>query len=161
VRVIVRPPTASDRPAILDALTRSGAFTAEEIRVALDMFDAGLAGDYSVLAIETGGAVRAYACFGKASLTERSWYLYWICVHPDAQGAGRGRVLARSVDEAVRREGGERLVLETSGREAYVRSRRFYERAGFTLQGRIPDFYKPGDDCVIYCKTLGDPPCAS
>jgi hypothetical protein len=24
------------------------------------------------------------------------------------------------------------------------------------VQGRIPDFYKPGDDCIIYCKTLGD-----
>jgi ribosomal protein S18 acetylase RimI-like enzyme len=52
--------------------------------------------------------------------------------------------------------GGERLVLETSGRPDYERSRRFYERAGFTVQGRIPDFYKPGDDCLIYCKILGE-----
>jgi hypothetical protein len=22
------------------------------------------------------------------------------------------------------------------------------------MQGRIPDFYKPGDDCIIYCKIL-------
>jgi ribosomal protein S18 acetylase RimI-like enzyme len=159
VRVIVRPPAASDRPAIHEALASCEAFTAEEIRVALEMFDSGLAGDYGLLAIETGGAVRGYACFGKASLTERSWYLYWICVHPGAQGTGLGRALARRVEDAVRLQGGERLVLETSGRPAYDRSRRFYERAGFTLQGRIPDFYRPGDDCVIYCKTLGAPAC--
>jgi ribosomal protein S18 acetylase RimI-like enzyme len=119
------------------------------------MFDAGLAGDYSLLGIETGGVLRAYACFGKASLTERSWYLYWICVHPEAQRAGLGQALERSVEDAVRGQGGDRLVLETSGRPDYDRSRRFYERAGFAPLGRIPDFYKPGDDCVIYCKILG------
>jgi ribosomal protein S18 acetylase RimI-like enzyme len=137
-------------------LTRCGAFSAEEVRVAIEMFDSGLAGDYSLLGVETDGALRAYACFGRAGLTERSWYLYWMCVHPAVQGTGVGRTLERGVAERVREMGGERLVLETSGRPDYERSRRFYERAGFTVQGRIPDFYKPGDDCLIYCKILGE-----
>jgi ribosomal protein S18 acetylase RimI-like enzyme len=158
--VIVRYPTAGDRRVIHEALVRSGAFSGEEIRVAIDMFDAGLAGDYSLLGIEAGGALQAYACFGKASLTECSWYLYWICVDPAAQGTGVGRMLQRSVEDRVRELGGERLVLETSGRPDYDRSRRFYERAGYTLHGRIPDFYKPGDDCLIYCKALGAAACA-
>jgi ribosomal protein S18 acetylase RimI-like enzyme len=154
--VIVRRPSAGDRPAVHDTLTRCGTFSDEEVRVAIEMFDAGLAGDYSLLGIETGGVLRAYACFGKASLTARSWYLYWICVHPDAQRTGVGRTLEQGVEDAVRGAGGDRLVLETSGRADYERSRRFYERAGFTRQGCIPDFYKPGDDCIIYCKTLED-----
>jgi ribosomal protein S18 acetylase RimI-like enzyme len=153
--VTVRCPAASDRHVIHETLTRCGAFTDEEIRVAIEMFDSGLAGDYSLLAIEAGGTVRAYACFGKASLTERSWYLYWICVDRAVQGTGIGQALQQSVEDSVRQMGGDRLVLETSGRPDYARSRRFYERAGFTVHGRIPDFYKPGDDCIIYCKTLG------
>jgi ribosomal protein S18 acetylase RimI-like enzyme len=72
------------------------------------------------------------------------------------QGTGIGRALQRTVEEVVRQQGGDRLVLETSGRADYDRSRRFYTRAGFTVQGCIPDFYKPGDDCIIYCKILGD-----
>ncbi len=151
----VRRPAASDRQWIHEALTRCGIFSDEEIRVAIEMFDSGLAGDYSLLVLEAGGTVQAYACFGKASLTQGSWYLYWICVDPAVQGTGIGQVLERSVEDCVRQLGGERLVLETSGRADYERSRRFYERAGFTVQGRIPDFYKPGDDCIIYCKALG------
>jgi ribosomal protein S18 acetylase RimI-like enzyme len=150
----VRCPAESDRQMILEALVRCGAFSDEEIRVAIEMFDSGLAGDYSLLVVETAGAVRAYACFGKASLTQRSWYLYWLFVDPAVQGTGIGRALERGVEESVRRMGGERLVLETSGRADYERSRRFYERAGFTVHGRIPDFYHAGDDCVIYCKQL-------
>jgi ribosomal protein S18 acetylase RimI-like enzyme len=140
---------------ILESLTRCGAFSAEEIRVAIEMFDAGLAGDYCLLGVEAEGRLRAYACFGKASLTERSWYLYWICVDPAVHGTGIAQALQRGVEECVRRMGGERLVLETSGRPDYERPRRFYERAGFAVRGRIQDFYKPGDDCIIYCKTLG------
>ena len=153
--MIVRRPAASDRDVVHETLTRCGAFTSEEIRVAIEMFDAGLAGDYALLGIEAEGVLRAYACFGKASLTARSWYLYWICVDPVVQGSGIGQTLQRSVEDCVRHMGGERLVLETSGRPEYERPRRFYERAGFTVHGRIPDFYKPGDDCIIYCKLLG------
>jgi ribosomal protein S18 acetylase RimI-like enzyme len=158
--VIARCPTAGDRGAIESALRGSGAFNEPEIRVALDMFEAGLAGDYSLLGIESGGELRAYACFGKAALTERSWYLYWICVDPAVHGAGFGTVLARRIEEAVQRMGGDRLVVETSGRPDYARARRFYERSGYALCGRIPDFYKPGDDCLVYCKMLGAASCA-
>ena len=156
----VRPPEASDRGSVRDALTRSGAFSDDEVRVAIDMFDSGIVGEYSLLGVDVGGQLRGYACFGKAALTQRSWYLYWFCVHPAAQRSGIGQTLERNVEEFVRQMGGDRLVLETSGRPDYERSRRFYERAGFTVQGRIPDFYKPGDDCIIYCKTLGAAACA-
>ena len=40
--------------------------------------------------VDIGGALLAYACFGKAGLTQWSWYLYWFCVHPAAQRAGVG-----------------------------------------------------------------------
>src|SRR2546427_699451 len=67
-RVTVKCPAASARHLIHETLTRCGVFTDEEIRVAIEMFDSGLAGDYAFLAIDAGGTLRAYACFGKASL---------------------------------------------------------------------------------------------
>ena len=54
----------------------------------------------------------------------------------------------------MRPAGGERLVVETSGRADYDRARRFYELSGYAVAGRIADFYKAGDDCVVYCKVL-------
>src|SRR5262249_13388899 len=109
---------------------------------------------YRLLAADEGGYLRGYACFGPATLAPRSWYLYWICVHPEAQGRGVGRALQQGVEDAVRQGGGERLVVETSGRPDYERARRFYRCPGFAEAGRIPDFYKPGDDCVLYWKAL-------
>jgi ribosomal protein S18 acetylase RimI-like enzyme len=152
--VMVRAFAAADRAAVEDALIDCGAFTAEEVGVALEMVDAGLGGDYALLAVEVSGLVRGYACAGRAHLTASSWYLYWICVHRRAQGAGVGRTLQAHVEDMVREWGGERLILETSGRPDYARARRFYRAAGFVEVGRIPDFYRAGDDCVVYCKVL-------
>jgi ribosomal protein S18 acetylase RimI-like enzyme len=100
------------------------------------------------------GKVRGYACIGKAPLTAAAWYIYWICVHPSVQRTGVGRRLQSHIEQLVRAAGGNRLVLETSARADYERTRRFYRDAGFTEAGRIPDFYKPGDDCLVYFKAL-------
>jgi ribosomal protein S18 acetylase RimI-like enzyme len=152
--MIVRELAADDRTAVREALVDSGAFSEEEVRVAMEMVDSGLQGDYSLPAIEIGGTVRAYACIGRAPLTAAAWYIYWICVHPSVQGTGVGRRLQSHIERLVLEARGNRLVLETSGRADYERTRRFYRDAGFTEAGRIPDFYKPGDDCVVYFKVL-------
>lgn len=152
--VRVRELAAEDRASVRDALIGCGAFTDEEVRVALEMVDAGLNGDYFLLAIELDGKVGGYACFGRAHLTESSWYLYWICIHRRAQGAGFGRMLQARVEDTVRKLGGDRLILETSGRPDYKRARHFYRQAGFVEVGCIQHFYRPSDDCLVYCKVL-------
>ena len=123
-----------------------------EVTAALDMFDFAIAGEYSLVGADVHGRLYGYACFGKASLTMSTWYLYWLCVHPDAAGKGVGQALVRAVEHAVREAGGDRLVVEARGRPDQERTRRFYERNGFLPSGRIPDFYAAGNDCVIYWK---------
>jgi ribosomal protein S18 acetylase RimI-like enzyme len=153
--VTVRDLAPGDRPAVDEILHDCRAFSETEIRVALEMVDAGLAGDYSLFAAEVDGQLRGYACFGRAYLTASSWYLYWICVDRRAQGTGIGRALQEHVEDLVRALGGERLVLETSARADYARARHFYRAGGFVEVGRIAEFYGPTDDCLIYCKRLG------
>lgn len=152
--VIVRAPVAADRAALLEALERCGAFSALEVEIAIGMIDEALAGDYSVVGVEVDGVLRGYTLLGRATLTERSWYLYWICVHPAYERRGLAQALQRAAEDLVQAAGGDKIVLETSGRSGYARSRAFYERAGFAETGRIRDFYAAGDDCIIYCKTL-------
>ncbi len=152
--VTVRPMRSADRGAVQAALFDCGAFTDDEVQVALEMVDAGLAGEYTLLAAETNGGVQGYACFGPAPLTATSWYVYWICVSRAAQGTGVGQGLQAGIEAAVCELSGDRLVVETSGRPEYERARRFYRQGGFAEVGRIPDFYNPDDDCVIYCKPL-------
>lgn len=156
--MIVREMIASDREAAREALTSCGAFSAEEIGVALDMIDDGVAGEiddsYTFLVAEIEGKVRGYVCIGRTPLTESTWHLYWIVVHPSAQRGGVGRALQARAEEFARTRGGERLVLETSGRADYEQARRFYLSAGYEEVGRIRDYYKREDDCVLFCKTL-------
>jgi ribosomal protein S18 acetylase RimI-like enzyme len=155
VGLTVREFVSADRASAQEALIGCGAFSPEEVRVALEMVDDGLRGDYSLLAVERDGKFCGYACAGKASFTASAWYLYWICIERDLQGSGAGRMLLAGVEESVRKFGGDRLVVETSGRSDYERARGFYRNAGFAEVGRIPDFYKRGDDCVVLCKLLG------
>jgi ribosomal protein S18 acetylase RimI-like enzyme len=154
----VREFWAEDRCAVQEALGACAVFTEEEVRVALEVLDeglaGGLAGDYPLFVVEIDGQVRGYVCVGKTPLTAGTWHLYWICVHPEAQGIGAGLALQLHAEEFVRGHGGERIVLETSGQKSYERTRLFYKRAGYCEVGRIRDFYKPGDDCVIFSKEL-------
>ena len=151
---VIRELQPEDRAAVEEMLTRCGAFNDQEIRVALELFDAGLDAGYSLFGMEEAGKVQGYVCLGKASLTQSTWYIYWICVHPSAQHQGVGRALQVHSEQFVRSQGGLRMVLETSGRLDYERARIFYQNAGYARVGHIRDFYKPGDDCLIYVKEL-------
>jgi ribosomal protein S18 acetylase RimI-like enzyme len=159
VGTLVCEASPADREEICAMLTVCNAFTQEEVRVALEVLDAGLAGglegDYPVFVAKADGEVRGYICVGKTPLTASTWHLYWICVHPTAQGQGVGRLLLEFAETFVGSRSGKRLVLETSEKPSYERSRRFYEAAGYEVVGRIRDFYRRGDPCVLYCKEFG------
>jgi hypothetical protein len=46
------------------------------------------------------------------------------------------------------------LVLETSGQTIYEPTRKFYISSGYTLEATLKDFYRDGDDLVIFTKHL-------
>jgi ribosomal protein S18 acetylase RimI-like enzyme len=156
--MLIKELCAADRDDVHEMLVACRAFSDEEVRVALEVLDAGLAGgltgDYPLFAAEIDGKVCGYVCVGKTPLTAATWHLYWICVHPRAQGQGTGSALLRYAEAFIRASGGARLVLETSGRLDYAAARRFYLQAGYREAGRIKDFYKIGDDCILYAKSL-------
>ena len=149
--IVVRELLKRDREAVHEMLVACGAFNAEEVLVALELVDAG---DYCLFVAEVNGQVSGYVCVGKTPLTRSTWHLYWICVHPRAQRSGIASRLQHHVEEFIRSRGGERLVLETSTQPSYGPTHRFYQKSGYREVGRIPNFYKPDDDCVIYWKSL-------
>ena len=98
--------------------------------------------------------VRGYACYGPRALTESTYDLYWIAVARQQHGKGVGKTLIRFVEEEVRKLGGRLIVIETSGLDKYKPTRGFYNTAGYTLEATLRDFYRDGDDLVIYTKHL-------
>ena len=108
--------------------------------------------DYEVVVADVGDHVAGYVLFGPVPLTEGNYDLYWIAVDPNIQGGGVGRRLMKHVEEQVRQRGGRLLCLETSSQGSYLRTRKFYEQAGYVEESCIRDFYKPGDDRLTYVK---------
>lgn len=145
--------------AAIGALVRAtGFFTEAECAVAVELAEDrlrhGAASSYRFLIAEQPhGQMLGYACLGPTPCTESAWDLYWIAVHPLAQGSGLGRRLVDAAMAEMRDAGGTRLYAETASKTLYAPTRRFYAGAGFTLVAEVPDFYAPGDAKQIWVRT--------
>ncbi|HJP59811.1 MAG TPA: GNAT family N-acetyltransferase, partial [Gemmatimonadaceae bacterium] len=80
--------------------------------------------------------------------------LYWIAVDKTKHRSGVGRKLLKFAEEEVGRRGGKLLLAETSSTETYGGTIAFYEKTGYELVGKIVDYYKTGDDKLIFAKKL-------
>jgi len=129
-------------------------FSEEETRVALAMVVDALRGNYCILASLEGERLAGYCLAGPTPLTESTWHLYWLCVHPQFQRQGVASALESALEDAVRASGGKRIVAETGSRSDYDPARAFYRSAGYDECGRIADYYRPGDACCFFCKVI-------
>lgn len=149
--------TADREP--LERLIRDTAFfNGEEIEVALELIDDGLAqGDashYRFVVAEMHGAVAGYSCWGPIPGTVSSADVYWIVVDPNHQGCGIGGALLQASEAWMASAGRTRVYVETSTRAQYDPTRRFYFACGYGLAAELADFYAPGDGKAIFLKVL-------
>lgn len=156
--ITVRSLDTIHRERIRSIVEATGVFRPDEAEIALEVFDAAIdrpGVDYTALgAFDDDGTVLAFACFGPTPCTAGTWDLYWIAVDPGGQRQGIGRRLMEACEEAITRARGRLIVVETSSRDDYGPTRTFYESLGYTATARIPGFYAPGDDLVVYTKPL-------
>ncbi|MGC9490498.1 MAG: GNAT family N-acetyltransferase [Thermovirgaceae bacterium] len=142
-----------------DIARRTGAFTASEIEVLREVLDEWLAtqgSEYHLnLKVNEKDEIEGFILYGRAPMTRFAWDIYWIAVDADKQGYGIGISLIEAVQKrALRDKDRAVLRIETSGKPSYESQRRFYKSCGFSVAGRIPDFYAPGDDLVTFVKTI-------
>ena len=150
-------PVGHAQRAPLERLTAAtGLFRPDEVAIAVELLDDALAGDddYRFLGAYADDRLVGYACWGPTPGTAGTFDLYWIVVDPVRQGEGVGTRLLRAVEENLTTDNGRLIVVETSSRAAYAPTRAFYERRGYTQAARLPGYYAPGDDLVIYLKDL-------
>jgi GNAT superfamily N-acetyltransferase len=157
---MIRPMLAPDKPAVMELIRATDMFMPAEIVVAEELIDAYLdttePEDYEVVVAEDAeGGVAGYMTWGPTALAENVYDLYWMAVSPREQGRGRGKELVAWLEDRVRSLGGRMIIIETAGQPKYHPTREFYVRLGYKEVARIPDFYKPGDDRIIYTKYIG------
>jgi len=107
-----------------------------------------------VAVADDGERVLGYACFGATPMTEATYDLYWLVVAEAARGRGIGATLCAAVGDELKQRGAHVIRVETSSLEGQGGARRFYEKTGFRLAGAIADFYRDGDDLLVFAKVL-------
>lgn len=150
----IRPTKHEDLPGLGAVLDGTGLFPAEMLA---DLASGFLAGDDSAslwLTCETDGQAMGFCYAVPEALTDGTWNMLAIAVLPERQGTGSGGALMARL-EAILRERGQRvLIADTSGTEAFARTRAFYRANGYTEEARIRDFWAEGDDKVVFWKSL-------
>lgn len=151
----IRPVVPGDVPALKALIEAAGLFPSDMLDDMLaPYFEQGRAGPQVWLTDDDGGPV-AVAYYAPERMTEGTWNLYLIAVHPDHQSRGRGSALLRHVEAALAARGERVLLVETSGLPEFERTRAFYRGNGYGEEARIRDFYQAGEDKVIFRKALG------
>ncbi|MGA9408073.1 MAG: GNAT family N-acetyltransferase [Bacteroidota bacterium] len=155
----IRPLQREDKEQIQSLLRATDVFSQEEIDVASELIQICLENedqkDYEIFSyVDSEQRVDGYVCIGPTPSTQGTFDLYWIAVSPAVHGKGIGSDLLRFAEDHVRAKGGRLLIAETSSTPKYEKTRAFYERKGFEQRACIKEYYKPGDDLIIYGKNL-------
>jgi ribosomal protein S18 acetylase RimI-like enzyme len=153
---MIRNLKKSDREAIERMARETEVFRDEEIAVALELVDEALnkpdQKDYIFFVDEEHGAPCGYVCLGATPMTDGTFDLYWIVVSPHSQGKGIGKKLMMQAESYVAEHEGRLLIVETSSKPSYDRTRKFYEDAGYVQLAEITNYYRLDDDLVIFGK---------
>ncbi|MBS1902102.1 MAG: GNAT family N-acetyltransferase [Bacteroidetes bacterium] len=155
---MIRPATTHDRSAVTEIVKATGNFSDDEIAIANELIDIFLTQpeqrDYFAYVFDENGRAAGFLIVGPTPATTGTYDMYWIAVHPDFHGRGIAQALDRFAEDFVKERGGYWLIAETSGQPSYERTRGFYQKQGYRTISRIADYYKPGDDLIVFGKRL-------
>ena len=153
----IRTFTPEDRRALLDILKSGDVFKKDEIDVAMELIDDSIENpksDYWIRVATLDRKVVGYICFGPTPMTEATYDLYWIVTHQEATGKGVATGLIGAMESELSKKPGTAIRVETSQTEGYGAARKLYEKCNYPETARFKDFYKKGDDLIVYFKKL-------
>ena len=158
---VIRPVSPRDRAPLEQVLRSDDTFNADEIDVAIELIDAALddSPDYRVLVATLNDGPEAdrvvgYLCYGPTPMTASTYDLYWVVTHVAARGRRVATALIEAMEADLRERRGTGVRVETSQLEGYGAARELYRRRGYPEVARLTDFYRAGDDLIIFYKRL-------
>jgi ribosomal protein S18 acetylase RimI-like enzyme len=159
--LVVRAATGDDVDVVRRLALDNGLFAPDEMAGFDEILAGSLDGSldqhcWIVLEDEELGVAGA-AYYAPEPFGDRVWNLYFLAVAADQHRSGAGGALIGHVDVELRRRGEEEarvLIVETSSLDGYEAARRFYRKHGFDEEARVREFYGPGDDKVVFWKSL-------
>ena len=151
-------PVTSDIEEIFEIVRSTGFFTDDELDIAAELIEErlnkGTASGYYFLFLEIDKQLTGYSCYGPIPGTRSSFDLYWIAVKNESRGMGLGKLILEMSEQKISSMNGLNIYIETASKDLYVPTRKFYEACGYRAEARLKDFYAPGDDKIIYVKSV-------
>jgi len=155
---MIRKIKPDDKKELVNILERVTQFSDLEKDTAIELIDESIfnadSGYYNTFVYEENGSILGYHCTGPRALTDGVFDMYWIVVDPTIRAKGIGAKLLAHSEEFVLQSKGRLLLAETSSLPIYENARKFYIKNNFVVLAEIKDFYKIGDDLVIFGKYL-------
>lgn len=87
-------------------------------------------------------------------LTEGTYNLLAIGVSQNAQRKGVASAMMEYIEQQLKQKNGRLLLVETSSDEAQIAARKLYQKIGYKQVAVIDDFWKDGDDKIVFLKQL-------
>jgi GNAT superfamily N-acetyltransferase len=155
--ITIRPIIEHDKEKLFYLLRQRGTFNEKEIEVAIEVIEDTLAfpekNEYHTFcALEGNGDIAGFICFGPIPMTDGCYDLYWIAVDEKFSRNGVGKKLLEAMEDCVIKEKARRIYIDTSSTVPYTAARTFYETHGYRLACVLHDFYRSGDDKIIFMK---------
>ncbi len=148
----------SDLKAVEEIVSSTHFFREDEIAVAVELvqetLEKGKEAGYDFVFLESEGKTFAYACFGAIPCSLVSYDLYWIATHNDFRGHGLGSIVLAEVEKIIKEQKGLYVYIETSSKELYTPTQKFYEKNQYEIKAVFENFYDIGDGKVVYVKKL-------
>jgi ribosomal protein S18 acetylase RimI-like enzyme len=155
---MIREIKTEDREPIIRLIRATKNFSDAEVTIAEELIDICTGQpeqkDYFAYVAELSGNVAGFLLLGPTPATIGTYDMYWIAVDPKFQGRGIAQELDAYAVRFVKARGGYLLIAETSSQPSYERTRAFYQKQHYEVLAQIRDYYKPGDDLIIFGKRV-------
>ena len=157
---MIRQLHSDDRSQIVELVKVTGNFSDSEVEIAKELIDVCIENpgqsDYFTFVYEDAETKRiaGFLIMGPTPATAGTYDMYWIASHPDFYGRGIAQSLDAKAMEFVRERNGYLIIAETSSQKSYERTRGFYQKQGYAKVSQITDYYKPGDDLIVFGKRV-------
>lgn len=150
----IRLTHTADIPDLQDVLRATGLFPPEYLPGMLAGQVSGTERETVWLTGLVRGRAIGFCMAAPETLTDGTWNMLALAVHPDVQGRGLGGAIVARLEAVLRDRGGRLLIADTSGSDGFAATRAFYRRQGYEEEARIRDFWAAGDDKVVFRKAL-------
>ena len=151
-------PVSTDMEDIFKIVSSTGFFSDNELDIAVELIEErllkGTKCGYYFLFLESDKRLTGYSCYGPVPGTMHSFDLYWIAVKNESRGTGLGKLILEKTEHKIAGMNGNSIYIETSSKDAYLPTRRFYEKCGYRAEAQLKNFYAPSDDKIVYVKNI-------